>query len=197
MQTRSTKKGKKTSNSNKLFDFPVIDHIERKIRKVQNAMSKLSKSATLSSSMFENEDPTSYEKIITSTITFPKSTKQTNDELSGTSGFETPPPLPPKPSEKPPPKPPRSTMQHPPEQIEKKIGSFALKLKHFARTAIICFLFVILLLSAIGGLCVIYQKYQTHIQSVNQEESIDNHRYQAIVLDKKTMTYKFTNLQIN
>lgn len=201
MQTRSMTSGKRLTFANKLFNFPIIDNIEKKIRK----MNKLSKSSTFTTTVHDNDnEDASYEKILTTTVTFPAPSKEQFDA----SGFDTPPPLPSKPSRafnrsppKPPrefnrspsspPKPPREFNRSPSREKEEPTRTIGRNLMYFARTAFIWFFYAILLIAVIGGLCACQQQYQTW----NRDETTDV-RYQSIVLDQKTMTYKFVNLKI-
>lgn len=171
VQTRSMTKGESSSFSNKLFSLPLIDCIERKIRKQKNTMQNLSKSETFSASAIGNDD-----KLLTTTITLPSTSKQGINVHAETLGIALPPTLPPRSTEAQ-----QSTL---PLQEKETIKQ---NLNRFACTAFVWFRYVFFLLAVIGGLSTIHQIYQTF----NPDKTM-----QAIILDEKSMTFKFTNLRI-
>lgn len=201
METRSMTKANRLGISSKLFNFPLIASIEKNIRK-EKKMQKLSKGITFTSTVHSNEKEHEnvYDEILTTrTATVHFQPNEIVDKLE-LAGFQVPPPplppksknkasppppLPAKPKKKAPPKPARLSLQRcnsqqwcNSEQKEKKNRKED-KLLWFSYKSIFWFLCIVLLV-AVSGVC--YQKYQS-----NQEET----RYQTIVLDKKTMTYKF------
>lgn len=192
MQTRSA--SKTTGNKSKIFNFPIVDELERKIRKLKKNMGKLSKSATLTSTVRDDNDETSgiYEKILTTKISFPLSSDEppeSNDLPPESERAATPPPLPPKQTKFAPPKPPRATTPQPAQENKNTTdrNGFESLTRHACRV-IKWIVYFFLLLALIGGILVLYENYKTWGQN-----DADENRFHTIILDQKTMTFKFSD----
>lgn len=174
MQTRSmTEHAPSTS---KLFKFPLIENIERKLRKRRKEMDRLSKSATMTNTIIENESSTT--KItLPSTSRLPeRPTTPPSAERSRTPPLvERPitPPLFDRPIT-PPPLPPQET-------IANKTKSFAFKIFWIAVQLLIL-------------MCAVIKIYEFFIEfRAGDGNEVEEDRFQFIVFDKISGTYKISN----
>lgn len=179
MQTRSMTE--RASTTSKLFEFPLIDYIERKIRKQRKEMDRLSKSATMTNNIIENESSTT-------TITLPSTSRlperaRTPPPPPAERARTPPPPLVDRPRTPslfvraitpPPPLPPQET-------IANKMRSFAFK-----------FFWVTLQLLILT--CAAIKIYEFFMEfRADDDNDVEEDRFQFIVFDKKSGTYKISN----
>lgn len=171
---------KKSEFMHKFVYCPLIDCLERRIRKEKNMKTEkqktLSKSATTSTAFFQknlkrnssssDDDDETYEQVY-STIFEVEQPKDVPPQLPPSSTTST--------------LPPNSSVTPPPSESNQ--SSFWNRC--LIHNVFVWFLIGILLLAAIGVLVMLFEKCATFFQSED--------RYQTIILDKKTMSYKFLN----